>query len=205
VSGDGPRQNLVELSAGGLIALIGSLAEAAEAGLFGCAGWARLPVYIINSLIVLVCPGRIASRSFQCAVKRQEGSLRLADEYDAAQERGEVRNNGERTFSSPEKVGPSDIGLTPKEVHEPRQIRDAERADPGIVSRTLNGRVERGEEPTKAALRQAVVEAGRPKTLPDGNKPTAEDIGLTSKQVHEARQIWDAERGAGRRRSVGLL
>ncbi len=28
---------------------------------------------------------------------------RLADEYDAAQERGEILANGERTFSNPEK------------------------------------------------------------------------------------------------------
>lgn len=30
---------------------------------------------------------------------------RLADEYDAAQERGEVRSNGERSFSDGEKLG----------------------------------------------------------------------------------------------------
>ena len=29
---------------------------------------------------------------------------RLADEYDAAQERGEIRSNGERSFSGAEKV-----------------------------------------------------------------------------------------------------
>jgi hypothetical protein len=52
-----------------------------------------------------------------------------------------------------------ELGLTRKQVHEARLIRDAERADPGIVRRTLNERVERDEEPTKAALRQAVVEA----------------------------------------------
>jgi len=45
------------------------------------------------------------------------------------------------------------LGLTRQQVHEARQIRDAERAQPGIVHRTLNDRVQCGEEPTKAALR----------------------------------------------------
>ena len=76
---------------------------------------------------------------------------RLADEYDAAQDRGEVRANGERTFSSPEKVGPSDIGLAPKEIHDARLIRDAKVADPGETRRALDGKIERGEEPTKGA------------------------------------------------------
>jgi hypothetical protein len=39
---------------------------------------------------------------------------RLADEYDAAQDRGEVRGDRERTASSPEAVGVADIGLTHK-------------------------------------------------------------------------------------------
>ena len=57
----------------------------------------------------------------------------MAGEYDAAQERGEVRSNGERSFSQAEKVGISDLGLTGKAIHEARQLRDAEAAAPGIV------------------------------------------------------------------------
>ncbi|WP_157083651.1 hypothetical protein [Bradyrhizobium manausense] len=38
------------------------------------------------------------------AFVEKAGAKRLADEYDAAQDRGELRSNGERTFSSPEKV-----------------------------------------------------------------------------------------------------
>lgn len=53
---------------------------------------------------------------------------RLADEYDAAQERGELRSNGERSFSQEEKVGLNDIGVTGKQIHEARQLRDAEAA-----------------------------------------------------------------------------
>jgi hypothetical protein len=58
---------------------------------------------------------------------------RLADEYDAAQERGEVRKNGERSFSSPEKLSGPEI-LPPKELHEARQIRDAEKREPATFA-----------------------------------------------------------------------
>lgn len=83
--------------------------------------------------------------------------MRLAEEYDAAQERGEVRGSRERTASSPEAVGAADIGLTHKDIHEARQIRDAEAADPGITQRTLNEIVERGDEPTKAKLNREII------------------------------------------------
>ena len=38
-------------------------------------------------------------------------------------------------------------------------LRDAEAADPGVVRRALDDRLERGEEPTRAALRKMVVDA----------------------------------------------
>ena len=42
-------------------------------------------------------------------------------------------------------------------------VRDAERAQPGIVHRTVKDLVERGEEPTKAAIGRVVADvAGRP-------------------------------------------
>jgi hypothetical protein len=84
---------------------------------------------------------------------------RLAVEYDAAQERGEIRGSRERTTSKPEAVGAADLGLSHKDIYEARQIRDAEKAEPGIVGRTLTELVQAGHEPTRAALRQAVVEA----------------------------------------------
>jgi hypothetical protein len=66
---------------------------------------------------------------------------RLADEYDAAQERGEVARNGDNRTSVPKqnsKPTAKDIGLSRKDIHEARIIRDAEKADPGIVRRTLD-------------------------------------------------------------------
>lgn len=59
------------------------------------------------------------------------GQRRLADEYDAAQDRGEIAGSGQYSRSDAEHLPTaSDIGLTRKEVHEARIIRDAEAADP---------------------------------------------------------------------------
>lgn len=84
-----------------------------------------------------------------------QAKRRLADEYDAAQERGEVRSNGETSYSNPEKLPASVIGA--RQAHEARQIRDAEEHDPGIVARTLNAAIERGDEPTRAEVKRALT------------------------------------------------
>ncbi len=88
---------------------------------------------------------------------------RLADEYDAAQARGEVfgAHNGarNRVDGSNAIAATADLGLRRDQIHEARQFRDAEAADPGIVRRVLDDRLERGEEPTRAALRKMVVDA----------------------------------------------
>jgi hypothetical protein len=59
---------------------------------------------------------------------------RLADEYNAAQARGEVRTKGGNyTSKVPDKnLAPTstDIGLTRKEIHAARLIRDAEQRKP---------------------------------------------------------------------------
>lgn len=88
---------------------------------------------------------------------------RLADEYDAAQERGEVAVGRPKTLPDGKTFTPTvtDIGLTHKDVHEARQIRDAEAAEPGVIRRTLDERLETGQEPTKSALREAVIEAAK--------------------------------------------
>lgn len=86
---------------------------------------------------------------------------RLADEYDAAQERGEVAGHGGgRNFKVPdgnvETATVSDIGLTRKDIHEARQIRDAEVAEPGITRRAIDARLDQGLEPTKAAVSREI-------------------------------------------------
>ena len=85
---------------------------------------------------------------------------RLADEYDAAQQRGEVAKNGDNLPSVPKqnsKPTAADLGLSRKAIHEARLIRDAEKAEPGIVKATLAEAIEAGEEPTRAKVRRAVV------------------------------------------------
>lgn len=88
---------------------------------------------------------------------------RLADEYDAAQDRGEVASGRPKSLPDQKTFTPTaaDIGLTHKEIHEARQIRNAEQSDPGIVRRTLDQRLAAGQEPNKSALREAVIEAAR--------------------------------------------
>lgn len=105
-----------------------------------------------NTLIAAAHRTQARALEIEAGAKR-----RLADEYDAAQERGEVRKQADnQAYSKTEKAGPSDLGLSAKEIHEARKIRDAEEADPGIIRRTLDEAVERGEEPTKAKIRRAI-------------------------------------------------
>ena len=87
-----------------------------------------------------------------------QAKRRLADEYDAAQQRGEVAGGGFKgnQWSVPEGNAPatvSDLGLTRKAIHEARQLRDAEAANPGVIRRALDARLAQGQEPTKAAVR----------------------------------------------------
>ncbi len=85
---------------------------------------------------------------------------RLADEYDAAQERGEVATGrdgpGAGVSGGNAKVTAAEIGLSRKEIHEARQIRDAEKNEPGAVRRILDEKLAAGEEPTRAALRAGI-------------------------------------------------
>lgn len=94
------------------------------------------------------------------ALRSRAHKRRLADEYDAAQERGEVATGrdgpGAGVLDGNAKATAAEIGLSRKDVHEARAIRDAEKADPGVVERTLEKRLATGQEPTKAALRGAV-------------------------------------------------
>lgn len=62
-----------------------------------------------------------------------QAKRRLADEYDAAQARGEVAGSceGRPRRSGVERLpDASDLGLTRKQIHEARQVRDAEKAAP---------------------------------------------------------------------------
>ena len=78
----------------------------------------------------------------------------MTADLGSAQERGEVKGRGHRSDVPDWNATPnaSDIGLKRKDIHEARKIRDAEKAQPGIIRRTLNKMLNVGEEPTRAAV-----------------------------------------------------
>jgi len=102
----------------------------------------------------------------------------LADEYDSAQLRGEVaaHGGGKSNLGKP-KV--NDVALSYDQIHEAREIRDAEETYPGIVRRTLDSALEAGEEPTKAAVRRAV-----------SRRPLAADLSPSARQLANLRKAW---------------
>lgn len=151
----------------------------------------------------------------EAAAKRK-----LADEYDAAQERGEVASGSVRTDIVPdgndvpltadqkakidgvmsllaeEKITRGDanariaqidphwsgrtqarpataeeVGISRKDIHEARLIRDAEEASPGIVKATITEAVEAGEEPTRAKVRRAVLRTVKPEAAEPPPRP----------------------------------
>src|SRR5262245_3586323 len=127
---------------------------------------------------------------------------RLADEYDAAQERGEVatqKHGGANIKHGVPKQNTvatvEDIGLTRKQVHDARIVRNAEKAKPGIVRKMLDEQLEAGEEPTRADVKRAVRNAlgqkpkAKPKPRPKKTDPHKDKIialsdeGLTSPEI----------------------
>lgn len=98
---------------------------------------------------------------------------RLADEYDAAQERGEIGSHGgDRTKFQDQKLAKATEVIPPKELHEARILRDAEKTDPGITKRTIDAAVKAGEEPTRATVRRAALRTVKPDTAPIPIRPT---------------------------------
>lgn len=96
---------------------------------------------------------------------------RLADEYDAAQERGEISRQGAHISDGNMRL--SEIGINPKEIHEAREIRDAEQDDPGIVRRVIDDALDAAEEPTRAKIKKAVKAKSKRKrhAKPEFNSP----------------------------------
>lgn len=83
--------------------------------------------------------------------------MRLADEYDEAKKSGAAAAQGRPKNIPDENVFKlEDAGLSAKEVHEARRLRDAELRTPGIVERAIAARLAAGLEPSRANLRAAV-------------------------------------------------
>jgi hypothetical protein len=88
---------------------------------------------------------------------------RLADEFDAAQKRGEIQKAGGRRGNqfgiitdenNASKV--TEIGITSKQVFEARKIRDSEKKKPGAIRKALDEQLSEGKEPTRAAVKRAI-------------------------------------------------
>jgi hypothetical protein len=111
---------------------------------------------------------------------------RLADEYDAAQpEDAAVAGRPKKSVPDENAFSAKAVGLTRKQVHEARQVRDAELAQPGIVRQTLDDKLAAGEEPTRAAVNAAVAKVFG-KTQPVDAR-TIED-----REFDDLQNAWDA-------------
>lgn len=98
---------------------------------------------------------------------RARAEMRLAEEYDDAQDRGEVKRLGGDTsgVAYHNTASAADLGLRRDEIHEARRLRDAETAEPGLIQRALTAMVDRGEEPTRAALKREVIDRPAPQKV----------------------------------------
>jgi hypothetical protein len=91
--------------------------------------------------------------------------IALANQVDEAQSAGMIAGKGRPKNIPDENIYTlEDAGLTAKQLHEARQLRDAEENEPGIVQRAIEARVEAGMEPSRRALKQAAGHAVGTKT-----------------------------------------
>lgn len=145
----------------------------------------------------------IPASSSVCWTRRQADALeieaqakrRLADEYDAAQERGEVQSHGgqgKRDIPKENVASLAEIGMTTKVIHEARIIRDAEEQDPGIVHRTVEEALDAGEEPTRAKVRRAVrAKAKRATRRPNGYRNQVDET-QHDRDLRALLDIWES-------------
>ena len=95
-------------------------------------------------------PGTAAAPCADALVIEAQAKRRLADEYDAAQANDEVARCGANRHTHQELPRAKSLNLSHPRMHEYRELRDAEVADPGIVRRVVDEAVANREEPTKA-------------------------------------------------------
>lgn len=161
-----------------------------------------------DELLAAVYRAQADAHEIEAQAKR-----RLADEYDGAQQRGEVAKLGDNLPTVHEqnsKPTAADIGLSRREIHEARQIRNAEQRDPGVVRRALDAALAEGREPTKAQVRKAVSVVLTRDDVEAGDGITDEMIEAANaanrKRVFmrcASTAIFKAEQGAGLRDAKG--
>lgn len=109
--------------------------------------------------------------------------MRLADEYDAAQDRGEMAGHGGgRNFKISNgnlEATATDVGLSGKQIHEGRTLRDREKADPGAVERHAAAMVKEGVPPSRAELSRRMTGEPAKELVPlNGRDPKAFNAAL---------------------------
>ena len=114
----------------------------------------------------------------RCVIIEGEAQARLADEYDAAQERGEVAKRGwESGVDKHNITTAADLGLRRDQIHEARKVRNLLRENPTAIEDKVNELAERGLEPTKAAIREQLLYAlENPKAFKSENKPEKKHV-----------------------------
>jgi hypothetical protein len=124
-------------------------------------------------------------------VIEKQAECRLADEYDAAQQRGDVQPGGRPKTIPNENSIPSvkDVGLSSKQVHEARVVRNAERKKPGIVRETVEAKLKEGKTPTRADVRKAVNDTDKPVGTPPKPAPKKAAPPITRPAAQEDRKL----------------
>ncbi|WP_428413066.1 SAM-dependent methyltransferase [Pararhizobium sp.] len=82
--------------------------------------------------------------------------IQLAEFWDAQKAAGKTHKGRPKSVPDGNAFSAADAGISRKEIHEARKLRDAEAKTPGIIQRAIDARLETGLEPTKANLRAAV-------------------------------------------------
>ena len=136
---------------------------------------------------------------------------RIADEYDAAQERGEVAKRADGPSVRDHVPGENkiattaDIGLSRKDIHEARILRDAEEAEPGIVRRALDEAIEAGEEPTRTRVMRAALKASKRKPKTRGKRFEAPKETQHDRDLRALLGVWESSCESARRAILDLL
>ena len=117
----------------------------------------------------------------QCVIIEGEAQARLADEYDLAQEKGEVAKAGQPKKSNvaghDNTLKTADLGLTRDQIYQARKVRDVLREDPTAIEDKVNALVEQGLEPTKAAIREQLLHAlENPSAFSGNQKPEKKHV-----------------------------
>ncbi|MBB2841298.1 UNVERIFIED_ORG: hypothetical protein GGE64_005080 [Rhizobium etli] len=87
----------------------------------------------------------------------------LANEWDAAKQSGHTLKGRPKSVPDENAFSAEEAGLSRKEIHDARKLRDAEAKQPGLVERAIEARLAQGFEPSRANLRAAIGTASASK------------------------------------------